>query len=80
MKSKLDQKENAPKITFPVLAKAKSDETVVLFTSPTCGTVLVPGKKDSESIGEFSKIWCQVSEGITWQILPPGSTVTLEQE
>jgi hypothetical protein len=52
---------------------------VVLFTAVKTGTVVVT-KNDCRPIGWSSDTWFPVHDAHVWEILPPGSQVTLTVE
>lgn len=69
--------EKKPELKFPLLAKSQVSNKVVLFIGKARGTVL---KSDYGDIGYSNDSWVDVTNPTCWTILPPGSTVTLEQE
>lgn len=65
------------KLKFPLLAMAKVEKHVVLFTSHTEGTVLGTGT-NTYSVGDTHS-WWTVADRDVWEILPQGSSVELVQ-
>jgi len=60
---------------YPVMAKHKDTGVIVLFYKEGCGVALTSSM--TTSIGEHSACWNPIAR---WEILPPGSRVTLEQK
>jgi hypothetical protein len=63
-------------IEYPVMAKHRNTGTIVLFYKEGCG-VLLKDFTGCGNIGEHSVLWNPIA---MWDILPPGSRVTLEQK
>jgi hypothetical protein len=77
MKSELVNYSTASKeIVFPVLAKSKSDDLTILFRKESIGMVVV--KNSIYNIGETASDWVSVGDKNSWEILPPGAKVVLE--
>lgn len=68
----------APTIWYPLLAKAKSSDYIVLFTASTEGVVLYGS--EVYKVGHFSADWISCWDTSLWQILPEGTTITLTQD
>ncbi len=73
MKSELVE-NNKARLAFPLLAKNKGRDLVVLFTNKTSGTVV-----HGEGIGRYSENWNDVTS-YHWEILPSGSRIIIVQE
>lgn len=79
----------AENLKFPLLARSKVDETVVLFTGMNAGFVVSPPKNNPATAfheigydgGEERGIyWIDCAKSSNWEILPSGSSVTLFQK
>ena len=65
-------------VSFPVLAKNISTGDIVLFRSPTEGTVLLGGK--NVVVGVYLATWSKFHDGLEWKILPPGTEIILSNK
>jgi hypothetical protein len=85
MKSTFTSSARGENLTFPCLARLHNPvqeenmDMVVLFTAVKTGTVVVT-KSGSRPIGWSSDTWFPVYDAHIWEILPPGSQVTLTVE
>lgn len=70
--------ENKINIQYPILAKEKEWEMIVLFTSETTLIVLEPGLSD-HSVGDY-KIDCFNCIQNSWEILPKDFVVSIIQQ
>lgn len=66
-------------LKFPSLYRAKNNRCVVLFWSETSGTVLVQGNGNYD-VGFVDKSWVPCTNWATWELLPPGTSVTVTVE
>ena len=69
--------ENKINIQYPILAKEREWEMIVLFTSETTLIVLEPGLSD-HSVGDY-KIDCYNIKQDDWEILPKDFAVSIIQ-
>ena len=67
------------KMTFPLLAESLKDESVILFSDPTTGTVVYEGLGCNGRLGTYGKSWVDVNNQGTWRILQNDEQVILEQ-
>lgn len=68
-------------LKFPLLARSKVNQTIVLFTDIGTGTVVASNENWSdENLGKYSNTWIDCNNANNWEILPAGSTITLTQE
>ncbi len=79
MKSKFTLKEKSKEIKrkYPLLAKDRETDLVVLFTDSKTGTVV--NVDYSYNLGHYENDWEDIDDG-GWEIFPPGTKVTLTQE
>ena len=63
---------------FPILARHKQYKFVLFFVSENTGIVVVGGHP--QIIGNYRKSWTSVFNTTIWEILPVGTTITLEIE
>ncbi len=68
-----------PATKFPVLARGKLTNVVVLFDGPESGTVLIVNRYSSNPVGYYSKNWNPVKEDYYWEILPAGTKLVITQ-
>ena len=59
---------------FPLLARLKATETIVLFKSEREGFVWGEASK-GRRLGAFSETWTPCHDTDTWQILPEGTII-----
>lgn len=64
----------AKEVNFPVLAKHAESGLIVLFTSPTEGTVLI---ERGVVCGKHVKNWGLFYDRKEWTLLKPGASVIL---
>jgi hypothetical protein len=77
MKSELiNSKAKAKEINFPVLAKKRQEEYVILFYEEGSGVVVVGGAV--YNVGDHDTDWISVLDDSIWEILPPGAKVVLK--
>lgn len=83
MKSEIHTPDPVSQFTFPLLARIKSTSslavgTVVLFTSPNCGTVV--HSTCAWNIGSYRGDWVALSSTTHWEILPTGTQVVITNQ
>lgn len=68
-------------ITYPVLAQHVKNGHIVLFTDRHQGIVLRVGDTTTTTltVGDYSENLYAVTNTDHWEILPAGTTITLEQ-
>jgi len=84
MKSEMILSGQKTEYQFPLLARstapAESEQFCVLFTSEKKGTVIHRGVSAIYSrMGYFCEGWISCFDTSYWEVLPPGSTITLTQ-
>jgi hypothetical protein len=84
MKSKLiEVEEKKQEIKFPCLVKYSGHENcysfVVMFSSEYCGTVVWVKDHYPYKLGYYMERWESIENTNTWEILPPGTKVEIEQ-
>lgn len=76
-----DLEQEATKIKYPILAKSKDHEFIVMFTSSNHGMlVYMPEDCDLHYLGKISTTWVDITDNYTWRILPEGFEIKLVQE
>jgi hypothetical protein len=72
-------KATEPEITFPILARLKSTNIIVLFTYHTIGMV-ISSHSVVNPVGQHRNDWESVLNKTVWEILLTGEQVILENE
>ena len=80
MKIKVDTPKKVDQdIKYPVLAKPLHGLQYVVMCTALNKGVVVSDAINTDRVGQFSDTWTKLTNTRVWEILPVGTTVTLEQ-